>query len=398
MRLLKGSAQVVNRQLVQWILETLETHFADKVEEASNQAAILDFVKTLSVPAPTPATGVDYRRGDRLPYQTVLAIADYMADNWTGRLLAAPSADSRSLPERGYSGGLIPMHSIDMGAAAHIKTEVSSKLESFAGEVALMKDSAQLQEKCFAEALKKIESTFENSLKLMNQNLRGPPPHMEITQAGSTSCSYDHQDARPREEGPCFFCNGPHIIRDCPTKAEFITLGWIIVKNGLIKLGNGNWIPRHPESLTKMQKVEEHYPHSRKEVEGKAKAAPSKMAKPPEDRASAADRETDWRKKDGVVKHVEFIMPDELEDEEEIPKPPTKRAERRIVLDDDYEELESPGIQSACPEKPESVMGSKENIPSALKAPSRERAYKLVPKFDNANIVRDLVGQTKHTK
>jgi hypothetical protein len=88
-------------------------------------------------------------------------------------------------------------------------------------------------------------------------------------------------------------------------------------------------------------------------------------------------------------------MPDELEDEEEIPKPPTKRAERRIVLDDDYEELESPGIQSARPEKPKNVMGSKENIPSALKAPNRERAYKLVPKFDDANIVRDLVGQTK---
>jgi hypothetical protein len=67
-----------------------------------------------------------------------------------------------------------------MGAVVHIKTEVSSKLESFAGEMVLMKDSAQLQEKCFAETLKKIESTFENSLKLMNQNLREPPPHMEI--------------------------------------------------------------------------------------------------------------------------------------------------------------------------------------------------------------------------
>jgi hypothetical protein len=31
-----------------------------------------------------------------------------------------------------------------MGAAVHIKTEVSSKLESFAGEMVLMKDSAQL--------------------------------------------------------------------------------------------------------------------------------------------------------------------------------------------------------------------------------------------------------------
>jgi hypothetical protein len=64
-------------------------------------------------------------------------------------------------------------------------------------------------------------------------------------------------------------------------------------------------------------------------------------------------------------------------------------------LNDDYEELESPGIQSAHPEKPKNIMGLKENIPSALKAPSRERVYKLVPKFNDANIVRDLVGQTK---
>jgi hypothetical protein len=89
----------VSKQLVQWILKTLETHFVDKVEEVSNQAAILDFIKTPSVPAPTPVTGVDYHCGEHLPYQTVLVIAEYMADNWTGRSLAAPSTDSCLAPE-----------------------------------------------------------------------------------------------------------------------------------------------------------------------------------------------------------------------------------------------------------------------------------------------------------
>lgn len=57
----------------------------------------------------------------------------------------------------------------------------------------------------------------------------------------------------------CYFCNGPHMIRDCYNKEEFISLGWIVIENGLIKLGNGSWIPRHPEHLSRMLRVEEYY-------------------------------------------------------------------------------------------------------------------------------------------
>jgi hypothetical protein len=53
--------------------------------------------------------------------------------------------------------------------------------------------------------------------------------------------------------------DGPHYIRDCRNKDEFITLGWVKVEDGQLRLGMGGWIPRHPENLSRMQKVEEHF-------------------------------------------------------------------------------------------------------------------------------------------
>lgn len=49
------------------------------------------------------------------------------------------------------------------------------------------------------------------------------------------------------------------MIRDCHNKEEFINLGWVIIENGLIKLGNGGWIPKFPEGVSRMIKVEDHY-------------------------------------------------------------------------------------------------------------------------------------------
>jgi hypothetical protein len=74
-----------------------------------------------------------------------------------------------------------------------------------------------------------------------------------------------------------------------------------------------------------------------REAGGRPKARPPNAAKPPEDRVSAANVELDWRRKG---KRVEFLQPDELEEEDKVPKAPAKRAERRIVLDDSDEEEE----------------------------------------------------------
>jgi hypothetical protein len=149
-----------------------------------------------------------------------------------------------------------------------IKAEISDRMDSFAGELARMKDTAELQEKRIGESIKRVETTIESSLRQLNQSLRAKPPHMDHSGPSHGHRNDDHQgqnsgsnnnSAGNRERGPCYFCNGPHYINECVTKDEFIDLGWITVENGLVKLGNGNWIPRFPEHVSRMQKVEDHY-------------------------------------------------------------------------------------------------------------------------------------------
>jgi hypothetical protein len=68
-----------------------------------------------------------------------------------------------------------------------------------------------------------------------------------------------HEQRKPRLDVAFHFCNGPHYIRDCRNKDKFITLGWVKVEDGQLRLGTGGWIPRYPENLSHMQKVEEHF-------------------------------------------------------------------------------------------------------------------------------------------
>jgi hypothetical protein len=63
-------------------------------------------------------------------------------------------------------------------------------------------------------------------------------------------------------------------VNECETKDGFIDRGLIIIENGLIKLGNGNWIPKYPENLSRMQKVEDYY----RKLSGGRELAPTKQA------------------------------------------------------------------------------------------------------------------------
>jgi hypothetical protein len=134
-----------------------------------------------------------------------------------------------------------------------------------------------------------------------------------------------------------------------------------------------------------------------REAGGQPKARPPRAVKPPEDRVSAADVELNWRRKG---KRVEFVQPDELEDADEVPKAPAKRTEWRIVLDDSEEEEEPPMGFEKLRQSTE-LSGARVNpAPLCLalhfKEPTREKVYKLVSKFDNGNIVQNLVNQTRN--
>ncbi|KAJ7095592.1 hypothetical protein C8R44DRAFT_890006 [Mycena epipterygia] len=257
-KLLTGSAQVTNKQLVEWILDVLDEQFASEVEQAMNQHAIL------AIAAAQPAgAALNARRGDKLPYKRVIEIADYIADNWSGRTAMTTLTGSDRYAQVASTIPTILTRKND-ASGSKIKTEITERLDHFAGEMAEVKDLARNQSQRFDETVKRLESAFENSVRIMNQNLRGPAPHQLISQPGH---AVRNEETQGRNEvsksrtgdGLCYFCNGPHMIRDCHNKEEFINLGWVIIENGLIKLGNGGWIPKFPEGVSRMIKVEDHY-------------------------------------------------------------------------------------------------------------------------------------------
>jgi gag-polyprotein putative aspartyl protease len=93
---------------------------------------------------------------------------------------------------------------------------------------------------------------------------------------------------------------------------------------------------------------------------------------------------------------VKFVEPEaEVEDEEPVMRVPKQRAERRIVLDDDFEVEEIPPIRYEPLERKEDEGGRRRNKSAVVKPLSTGKAYKLVPKLDDPNMVDSLIDQTK---
>ncbi|KAF8160092.1 hypothetical protein K438DRAFT_1776630 [Mycena galopus ATCC 62051] len=252
-KLMDGSVAVVNKQLVDLILAVLEQDFASELERAMNQRAIDDLSKAGGNAGNNPL-GPKLRRGDRMPYKTILAIADYIADNWSGSS-AMNAIHGSNITRPPSSGGMLPM------TGSIIMAEIQEELESFAGDIPQLKDLASLQNRQMVENMK-WDTSVENSVKLMNQNLRWPAPHMEMGTAGpSHQIEYRGQGGYSRQTGDhgCFFCGGAHMVRDCSTKDEFIALGWIKIEDKIVKMGDGNWIPKYPENVYHSQKVEDYW-------------------------------------------------------------------------------------------------------------------------------------------
>jgi hypothetical protein len=83
------------------------------------------------------------------------------------------------------------------------------------------------------------------------------------------------------------------------------------------------------------------------------------------------------------------------DDEEPVIRVPKHRTGRQIVLDDDSEEEGIPPIPFVPLTRQGDENGRRWKNPPAPKPPSKEKAYKLVSKLDDPNIVQGLVDQTK---
>jgi hypothetical protein len=266
-KLLRPPATVTNKMLVSMILNTLERTFANNVETMMNHKLIAD--NTVAAPPVQVTAGLTTaqaaaaagtrpvtigipRRGDRLDYKMVLDIAEKIADSWSGRESSSLLSGFHDLiPE----DERVQPSMLQEGVLAEIQKEVNEKLETFSGELASFKDSAVVQEKKFNESLDKMENSIKDSIRTsLIQYTRGPPPHQDLHGASNQG-----QNTGNTRQYLCYFCMGPHLIRDCPHKNEYINLGWLKVENSRMFYGDGGQISKYPEWKSRKDHIDDHY-------------------------------------------------------------------------------------------------------------------------------------------
>ena len=286
-KLLRPPASITNKVLVEKILDSLEPNFANSVETMMNHKLIMENTTAATAPlAPAasastgsgtggssskaPATGTAaaavgpggvQRRGDRIHYKKALEIAEKIADTWSGRSALSVSLGLGLLNARANS---TETSLLQGGSSAGLPKDVAGKLESFDRDLAGVKDSQVLLEKQVKELTGKMGDTIKTSIKeSMAQYSRDTPPHLDNQQSGGTSSQVpDRSNQRYQENNrpmACYFCNGPHMIRDCPLKEEYITIGWLKIENGRMKMGDGSFIPRYPEHKSRKDRIDDYY-------------------------------------------------------------------------------------------------------------------------------------------
>ncbi|KAJ7052900.1 hypothetical protein C8F01DRAFT_1090256 [Mycena amicta] len=182
-KLLIEPAVITNRELVSHYFGTLGASFEAAVRSAMDGP---DLTRIIGDPEP----GRTMRRGDRLTYKEVIKVAEYLADQFLG---------------------------ID-----------NDQLNQFSAEIAGVKDMITVQGNKTEQTLSKWESSLENSMRVMKQELQ----------------------ARQREVGPsgefqsgammgCHFCGGSHVIVKCTVKDQYILLGYIVVEDRFLKFPGG---------------------------------------------------------------------------------------------------------------------------------------------------------------
>ncbi|KAJ7869248.1 hypothetical protein B0H13DRAFT_2351036 [Mycena leptocephala] len=153
-----------------------------------------------------------------------------------------------------------------------LRADLSDQMDTFASDIAKLKDSQELIEKWANSSLQRFEEKtsysfqkLEESIKQMNQSLRGPAPHQEISQAGQSSNRYGQDrgfksQSQDQPNRDCYYCYlTGHMVRDCPYKREHIDQGRILIENGRMKLGDGSPFPGYPESKSQKQRVDDYY-------------------------------------------------------------------------------------------------------------------------------------------
>ncbi|KAJ6456026.1 hypothetical protein C8R47DRAFT_1082542 [Mycena vitilis] len=149
---------------------------------------------------------------------------------------------------------------------------MKKEIEGLSQIIASLRDQVSLVDK-------KIEEKVDSSLKKsFVQNVRDVPPHMEhnhgsgqnggngqgnsnaMVKSNGNNGGNGNNNANKGANLSCFYCWFlEHYSSNCPYKQEHIDMGYVKFENGVIKLGDGRYIPRYPENKSRKERVDDYW-------------------------------------------------------------------------------------------------------------------------------------------
>ncbi|KAJ7044362.1 hypothetical protein C8F04DRAFT_1250312 [Mycena alexandri] len=250
-KLLADPAAISNGRLVTIFEGCLDQDFAALVKVMRNHVTIMGIANpAYAIPAGVPgtagaSTGVK-RRTDKPPIQEVIRVAESIA--------AASGVDEDSDKDDFVNTG-----SVSKTAAAEVKgmkKELSSTMDTFAEEMAKLKDAMVVQEKRMKESLNHVETTLKHTF---SQAVRGPPPHQDLPPVNPRA-NPNPGPLRSDKDAGCHYCwETDHRIAECDYKNEHIDMAYLSFDSGYLRLGNGAYIPRAPMDKSRKVRVDEYY-------------------------------------------------------------------------------------------------------------------------------------------
>ena len=250
-KLSKPPAIILNKEACLKYLETLDLSFANILHGSISMRNLFkaDINRAAGVQPPVvSANGVDFRKEDPILLKDLMEMAEQLATmDVTGTIW-----ERYDVPEKKPSS---------MFSVAEIDHH-DERLEELSKEIADIKDSLMTIQR-------EAKASHAELIRAFREHLRAPPPHMDVFANEETTTSSDMPNHNGQDQfyeignissgaSICFYCRGhDHFARKCPVKIEHINNGWLITKNGIRTLGDGEAEPRGP-GPTSVQ-VEEYY-------------------------------------------------------------------------------------------------------------------------------------------
>ena len=283
-KLTRPPSLVTNPILVAKYISAFDSGFASEINQTITQHMYWKDQQAIAKPAPgvvapavqtgtTLAVPVVDRTEETIPLLDLLK----MVESLTKFNAAAPTAIA-TLTAVKVDGtyettlGIPPSNSKEI---SNLRTEVSERFDTFAGDIAQIRDNQALSEKRLTSSIIELKDSFKTSISQAIQSSVQNTGNRENNNNTGGQNSYrenqgshrENQGSRenqgryqPSESKDCYYCYlTGHMVRDCPYKKEHIDSGRILIENNRMKLGDGTAFPRWPENKSQKQRVDDYY-------------------------------------------------------------------------------------------------------------------------------------------